>query len=71
MDAYYKQRLYAILASIGKIPSSESLKLWHEVLDEMYGEDLQRRQELVNIVLQDEQVSNESKKWLQASNLQK
>ena len=65
MDAYYRPRLHSVLAGIGKIPAAESLKLWHEVLDEMYGDDLQRRQELINIAIQDEKVSSEAKEWLQ------
>ncbi len=65
MDTYYKQRIYAILADVGKVPSAESLKSWHEVSDEMYGDDSDRKQELVNVALQDEKVSLEEKKWLQ------
>ncbi len=66
MDAYYKQRIYTTLADIGKISSAESLKFWYEILDEMYGDDPKRRQELVDIALQDEKVSIEAKKWLKA-----
>ena len=65
MDTYYHQRIYAILAEVGTISSSLSLKLWHEVLDEMHGDDLQRRKELVAVALKDSQVSSEAKKWLE------
>lgn len=70
VDAYYKQRIYSILLDVGRIPSAESLKLWCEVLDEMYGDDLERRQKLVEIALQDDEVSIQAKNWLkQLSNL--
>lgn len=70
VDAYYKQRIYSILLEVGRISSTESLKLWREVLDEMYGDDLERHQKLVDIALQDDQVSIEAKKWLeQLSNI--
>lgn len=70
VDTYYKQHIHAILLDVGRISSAESLNLWHEVLDEMYGDDLERRQELVDIALQDNKVSIEAKNWLkQLSNL--
>lgn len=65
MDAYWRERIYDVLAKVGKIPSSEVLSLWNEVLDEMYGEDSDRKKALLDMAINDDQVSGDAKKWLQ------
>lgn len=64
-EAYWYERVYTVLAQVGKRSSSEVLKLWNEVLDDMYGEDESRKKEIRTIALQDEKVSQAAKKWLQ------
>ncbi|MBI5448157.1 MAG: MerR family transcriptional regulator [Gammaproteobacteria bacterium] len=65
MDAYWRHRIYGILAKVGKIPSSEVLTLWNEVLDDMYGDDaLRKKNVLFDAALQDDKISSEAKKWL-------
>lgn len=67
MDSYWRHRIYATLAKVGKISSSEILNLWNEVLDDMYGDDpLQQKAVLVDVALQDDKISIDAKKWLQS-----
>lgn len=67
MDAYWRHRVYGILAKVGKTPSSEVLKFWEEMLDDMYGDDTLRKKDvLLHIDLQDEKISSDAKKWLQS-----
>lgn len=65
IDAYWRQRIYSILAQVGNTSSSEVLDVWNTLLDEMYGEDTARQQAIFDIVLHDEQISSDAKKWLQ------
>lgn len=64
MNAYWKDRIYGILNKVGVEPSGLVLKLWHEVLEDMYGEDTTRQKEIYNIVLTDANVSEKAKSWL-------
>ena len=63
--AYWKNRIYGILNKVGSGVSDEAIfKLWHEVLDDMYGEDNVRKKEIYDIALADEKVSEKAKEWL-------
>lgn len=64
MDAYWRDRIYGILDQVGKASSDTLLNLWNEVLDDMYGEDNTRKTGIYDVVLADEKVSKEAKKWL-------
>lgn len=64
MDAYWHDRIYTILNQVGTVPSEPTLKLWNEVLDDMYGDDNARKREIYNVVLADSKVSIEAKEWL-------
>jgi len=64
LDAYWKQRIYNILAQVGKTHETEVLKLWNAVLDDMYGEDSERKIDLVQIALNDETISQAARSWL-------
>lgn len=66
MDAYWRDRLYGILDKVGKVSSSIVLNLWNEVLDDMYGEDVSRKKDILNIALTDEKVSQKAKEWLKS-----
>lgn len=65
MDAYWRQRIYGILDNVGKSPTSEILKRWNEMLEDMYGDDAERKKSIPEIALQDDKISNEAKIWLQ------
>lgn len=62
--AYWKKRIYGILEYCGKLPSEDIMKLWNEVMDDMYGEEQDRKKELVKIALKDENISETAKQWL-------
>ncbi len=66
VNAYYKKRIYEVLAQVGKIPSSEVLTLWNAILDDMYGEDLNRKKIILDMAIQDEKVSKKAKDWLKS-----
>ena len=40
------------------------LKLWNEILDDMYGEDTERKKALYEVALKDERISQKAKAWL-------
>jgi translation elongation factor EF-4 len=46
------------------IPNETILKLWKEVLNDMYGEDNSRKKEIYDIALADEKISKKAKEWL-------
>lgn len=65
MDAYWRDRIYGILNQVGSGISDETIfKLWHEVLDDMYGEDDARKKEIYDLALTDVHVSEKAKEWL-------
>lgn len=65
IDAYWKDRIYAVLNKIGSGVSDETIfKLWNEILNDMYGEDNSRKKEVYDIALADEKVSEKAKEWL-------
>lgn len=66
MDAYHWQRIYCILAKIDEIPQAELLKRWDELLDEVYGNDIERKKTILAVILQDKKISSKAKKWLQS-----
>lgn len=66
IDAYWRDRIYAILAKVGTMSSSDVAHLWEEVLDDMYGEDEARKKALFDIVIHDKNVSSDVIKWLKS-----
>ncbi|MBA2710508.1 MAG: MerR family transcriptional regulator [Tatlockia sp.] len=66
MDAYWRDRIYGILSKVNKVSSSTALSLWTEMLDDMYGNDSPRKNEIREVALKDEKVSEEAKNWLKS-----
>lgn len=64
MDSYWRHRIYGILAKVGKISSSEVLNLWNGMLDDMYGDDSERKKAIPEVALQEDTISSDAKKWL-------
>jgi DNA-binding transcriptional MerR regulator len=64
MNAYWRKRIYDVLAQVDDLSSSKLLLLWNEVMDEMYGNEEERKAAIPDMVLQDETVSPNAKKWL-------
>ena len=64
MDAYWRQRLYGILAKVETVTADNLLHLWNEAMDDMYGEEDERKKAIPDIAFQDDKVSPAAKKWL-------
>ena len=64
MDAYWHQRIYGILKQVGISSEDKVLNLWNAVLDDMYGNDTERKKEIYTLAAQDEKISSEAKNWL-------
>ena len=52
------------LSQLGKISSDEVKKRWDEVLDEMYGNENARKAHVVEVLLQNSEITPEVKAWL-------
>ncbi|WED42885.1 MerR family transcriptional regulator [Legionella cardiaca] len=63
-DAYWRDRIYGFLNTVETLSSSTAIKLWHEILDDMYGNEEARKIVIYDMVLQDEKVSEVAKAWL-------
>jgi DNA-binding transcriptional MerR regulator len=63
-DAYWYDRLYSILAQVGKTPAIALLTLWNNALDDMYGDEEARKITIFEMALKDDKVSQEAKDWL-------
>jgi DNA-binding transcriptional MerR regulator len=68
VNAYYRDRIRGVLDKVGTISSSTVLKLWNEILDDMYGDDKaikdERKGIIIETALKEESVSQEAKDWL-------
>ena len=64
MDAYWHERIYDILAQVGKTSTTILLTRWNKILIDMYGEETARQQSIYDMLLSDEKVSPEAKAWL-------
>lgn len=65
IDAYWHDRIYKILDKVGSGVSDEEIfHLWKDVLDDMYGDENARKQEIYDIVLADKKVSEKAKEWV-------
>lgn len=64
MDAYWRNRVYSILEKVGLEPCEVIKKLWDEVLDELYGNDAERKRTIYSLMLADENISRDAKAWI-------
>ncbi len=67
MDEYWHQRLYDVLAQVGTLSSAEVIHLWNEVMDDMYGEEEERKKAIPELALKDEKVGVAAKQWLKVN----
>lgn len=63
-DAYWHDRLYAILDRVGQDSDKAVLKLWTEAMDDLYGTEEPRKRRIVEMSLEDKKVSAKAKTWL-------
>ncbi|MDF1758873.1 MAG: MerR family transcriptional regulator [Legionellaceae bacterium] len=68
VDAYWKDRIIKFLNQIGDMSSSQSLKSWNEILDDMYGDDKitkdNREKMIIDKALKAKNISENAENWL-------
>lgn len=64
VNAYWQQCIRELLTQVGKLSDAELLSRWNDIMDDMYGNDVARKTNLVKIVLDDSQIPQEAKTWL-------
>ncbi|CAN5429971.1 MerR family transcriptional regulator [soil metagenome] len=64
MDSYWRQRLYAVLSQVGKLPSAELAERWNQVLEDMYGDAAEPKAAIFTVAMTDKHVSHEAREWL-------
>jgi DNA-binding transcriptional MerR regulator len=64
MDTYYRGRIYHLLDQIEEKPSKDWVTQWNELLEEIYGNAQNLKDELVKEAIKDERVSDAAKRWL-------
>lgn len=67
VDAYWRQRIYGVLSLVGTNTPAKILALWHEVLEEMYGDAQEPKNALLRTAMTDDKVSQKAKNWLSAT----
>ncbi|MFI4919103.1 MAG: MerR family transcriptional regulator [Legionellales bacterium] len=68
-DAYWRDRIYALLNQVSTMPSATLLSLWKEILDDMYGDEEARKITIYEMALTDDKVSEAAKAWLRSTSL--
>ncbi len=68
MKAYYYNQIYTILNQAGRKPDEMILKKWNDLLSEMYGDEKNPKNKIVNDVLNDDNVDHAGKAWLKKIN---
>jgi DNA-binding transcriptional MerR regulator len=66
LDAYWTDRLSAILAEVGKSPEAVVANLWNQALDDMYGNETARKKAVYDMAIQDDRTSPAAKAWLRS-----
>jgi len=64
MFAYYKSRIYNILAGIGIESDEVVLKSWDSIIDELCGDSSELKSEVLGAVMSDSKISDEAKVWV-------
>lgn len=67
MDAYWRRRIYSLLDAVEHKPSDQLLNEWNVLMDEMYGDQVEKKAEIFVAVLQEDRVSAKAKAWLKAT----
>ena len=65
-DAYWRLRIQTILNNVGTVSSSQSLDTWNNLMDEMYGEENERKAVIPALAFQSDDLSLEAKQWLKS-----
>ncbi len=65
VEHYYITRMAKALNQIETQPPEKVLKLWNALLMEIYGDDAIPRDDLINLIMNDDRFSKSAKDWLQ------
>lgn len=64
MDAYYRKCIYSILDQIDNHASSDVLKSWEDLLNDMCGDNQTAKSDIIEAAMKDNKVSQAAKVWL-------
>ena len=65
INTYWHDRIYNILNRVGSGDSDEVIfQLWNEALDDLHGDNHNRKKDIYDMALADKKVSKEAKEWL-------
>lgn len=66
IDTYYRSRIYGILAQVNSKGDTTPTvqKAWEELLEDMYGDEKDLKQDLIATALKDDKVSEPARIWL-------
>lgn len=67
MDVYWHDRLYSVLAQVDQESPTKLLVMWNEVMDDMYGEEEERKTAIPKLAYNAPKVSPAAKQWLKAT----
>lgn len=71
ISAFYKKRIYELLAKVGTISSESLQQQWKDLLEEMHGNMPERDAEVCKLALADPGVSEAAKTWLKQHSIKK
>lgn len=66
MDAYWADRIHKCLSQIKTKSKSEMLSDWEQIMDDMYGNEQERKVDVMKKVLEDERINEDAKAWIQS-----
>ncbi|MGD9591662.1 MAG: MerR family transcriptional regulator, partial [Candidatus Berkiella sp.] len=64
--SYWHSRIDDLLSKIDKQPTFELNQQWNTLLDDMYGEDPDRKMKLLNLIFEEKYLNDKAKAWLQS-----
>ena len=64
VDTYWHQRAYSILNAIGTASTEASKAAWDQLLDDMYGDDTNRKLDAFHVAMNDDKIGDSAKAWL-------
>lgn len=64
ISAYYRERIMNVLSKVETQPNAAVLKQWEELLMDMHGDEQAPKNEIVNMVLNDAEISQAAKNWV-------
>lgn len=63
-NAYWKKRIYDLLDKVNQAADNVLVQEWQNLMDDMYGHEQERKTQVLNDVMVDNQISQVAKDWL-------